>query len=217
MSQSLINSRARTFLLVSFAVAAVASASGEDPEPPDAQARAVAALRNVRLVEIVFAPAKNIIGLGGGTASGVKPIIGRVSPLESAMTDLHAKILGQEIQIELASDVLFDFDKADLRPEAAETLAKVAVVIRSQPGSRVRVVGHTDSKGSHSYNLELSQRRAQSLVKWLKDQDRLTTTPFEVKGLGDTSPVAPNNRPDGSDDPKGRQRNRRVEITIQKP
>jgi outer membrane protein OmpA-like peptidoglycan-associated protein len=112
--------------------------------------------------------------------------------------------------------VLFDFDKAEIRPAAADTLAKVAVVIRSQSGSKVRVYGYTDSKGTSAYNLELSQRRAQSVVRWLQDREKLAATPFEVRGLGAANPVAPNSKPDGSDDPKGRQRNRRVEITVQK-
>jgi outer membrane protein OmpA-like peptidoglycan-associated protein len=214
-------------LLAAGGVAAQPVGDG-DPEPPDAQARAVAALPNARVLDLAPAPPRSIPGLSGDVSGVVKSIVGitsavgggsksvagKVLGLEAAMKDLDAKVLGREIHIELAADVLFDFDKAELRAEAAVALAKVAVVIRAQPGSRVRVEGHTDSKGDEEYNLNLSQRRAQSVVQWLKQHEGLASTAFEVHGHGETRPVAPNVRPDGSDDPEGRQKNRRVEIVV---
>jgi outer membrane protein OmpA-like peptidoglycan-associated protein len=199
-----------------------AAAVTADPEPADAQARAVAALAGARVLDLAPQPPQAIDGMGGATGEEVKPIAGMASSIEataakdlaSAMADLHARTVGREIHIELSADVLFDFDKADIRPDAAAALAKAAVVIRAHPGARVRVEGHTDGKGTHAYNLKLSERRAQSVATWLKQREGLGATAFQAQGFGETRPVAPNAKPDGSDDPAGRQQNRRVEIVV---
>src|ERR1700675_5209459 len=62
--------------------------------------------------------------------------------------DLQVKETATEIRIELAADVLFDFDKSNIRPAAADALKKVASMIRDHPGATVRIEGHTDGKGS---------------------------------------------------------------------
>jgi outer membrane protein OmpA-like peptidoglycan-associated protein len=205
---------------------ATATAAGE-AEPPAAQPRAVAALAAARVVDLVPEPPKTIEGLGGSTGAGTSPLAGAgggtggevksieggAKDLESAMADLHAKTVGQEIHIELPADVLFDFDKADIRPDAATALAKAAIVIRAHPG-RVRVEGHTDSKGKRAYNLELSERRARAVVRWLEEREGLRGTSFQARGFAETRPVAPNTATDGSDNPAGRQQNRRVEIVV---
>jgi outer membrane protein OmpA-like peptidoglycan-associated protein len=121
-----------------------------------------------------------------------------------------------EIRIELAADVLFDFDRANLRAEAREALGRVAGIIREHPRSKVRVEGHTDAKGAEGYNQKLSERRARAVRNWLAKDGGLSRTGFIVKGLGESRPVAPNAGPDGSDDPEGRQKNRRVEIIVAK-
>lgn len=121
----------------------------------------------------------------------------------------------EEIRIDLAADVLFDFDKSDITPKAADTLGRAADVIRKhKPKKPVRVEGHTDAKGSAEYNQGLSQKRAQSVRDWLASSGNLKGVRFETKGFGAQRPVAPNAKPDGSDDPEGRQKNRRVEIVI---
>jgi len=112
--------------------------------------------------------------------------------------------------------VLFDFDKADIRPEAADTLKRVADVIREQAKGGVTIVGHTDSKGTDAYNLPLSQRRANAVRDWLVKDAGLGSVRFQTSGEGARKPVASNTRPDGSDDPEARQKNRRVEITVKK-
>jgi photosystem I P700 chlorophyll a apoprotein A2 len=124
-------------------------------------------------------------------------------------------VTAQEIRIELQADVLFDFDKSDLRAEAEATLRKVAEVIRSNPG-RVTVEGHTDNTGTDAYNQKLSEGRAASVSGWLVRKGGVEAARVTARGLGETRPVAPNTKPDGSDDPAGRQRNRRVEIAIRK-
>jgi outer membrane protein OmpA-like peptidoglycan-associated protein len=134
---------------------------------------------------------------------------GRVEDLRVAETET-------EVRIDMAADVLFDFDKADLLPKAEETLRKAAEVIREHAGSSaVRITGHTDAKGSDPYNQRLSERRAAAIRSWL-EANGLRGTSFTTSGRGAKEPVAPNTKPDGSDDPEGRGRNRRVEIVITK-
>lgn len=121
-----------------------------------------------------------------------------------------------EIRLTLSADVLFDFDKWAIRPDARPALAQVAAVLRGHPGRPVTVEGHTDSKGSDAYNQRLSERRAGSVRVWLTDIERVRGQAWLVRGHGETRPMAPNETPDGRDDPAGRQKNRRVEIVIAK-
>lgn len=130
--------------------------------------------------------------------------------------DLRVKETPTEFRIELAADVLFDFDKSDIRPEAAAILGKAAAFIGQHAVGPVRVEGHTDAKGTDRYNQRLSERRADAVTRWLTGKGGLGTLAFTTKGLGSTQPVAPNTKADGSDDPDGRQKNRRVEIIISK-
>jgi outer membrane protein OmpA-like peptidoglycan-associated protein len=143
-------------------------------------------------------------------------IVGASSALEGALAELGAKVTEEEIQIALAADVVFDFDKADLRPEAETALIKLAQILQAYPKAPVRIEGHTDSKGSDSYNQKLSERRALAVKEWLVRKAGVAAARLTTRGLGETSPVAPNTRPDGNDDPAGRQRNRRVEIILRK-
>jgi outer membrane protein OmpA-like peptidoglycan-associated protein len=111
---------------------------------------------------------------------------------------------------------LFDFDKADLLPKADETLQKAADFIRDRAkGGAVRIEGHTDAKGNDAYNQKLSERRAASVKSWFLAHG-LSNMKFSTEGFGAKKPVAPNAKPDGSDDPDGRQKNRRVELVIRK-
>jgi outer membrane protein OmpA-like peptidoglycan-associated protein len=141
-------------------------------------------------------------------------VAGKADALNAALSDLAAKTTQTEIRIELSSDVLFDFDKADLLPKAVPTLEKVATVLKSYPNASCTVEGHTDNKGSPTYNQKLSERRAESVKHWLLAQG--VSTPLTIRGWGATRPVAPNTTPKGRDNPEGRQKNRRVEIVIKK-
>lgn len=114
--------------------------------------------------------------------------------------------------IELPTDVLFDFDKSKLRTEAAPLLDKVKAHFASHRSSQVLVWGHTDSKGSHSYNFTLSQKRAKAVCDWMR---REVGGRFQsCIGRGEQEPVVPNENPDGSDNPVNRQLNRRVTISV---
>jgi outer membrane protein OmpA-like peptidoglycan-associated protein len=139
-----------------------------------------------------------------------------VEDMEGAVQSLEIEETATEIRIELSADVLFDFDSAALRPEAEAALQNVAGIIREHEGAHVRVEGHTDAKGSEDYNQRLSEQRAESVRDWLTSADGLSGTDFEITGFGESKPAAPNEKPDGADDPEGRQKNRRVEIVVSK-
>ena len=119
-----------------------------------------------------------------------------------------------EIVIELAADILFDFDQAKLKSSALTSLKSVAQRISNSARGEIRIEGHTDSKGSDSYNQNLSEKRARSVRDWLINRGELTAFQFVIKGFGETKPAVPNETENGEDDPSGRQRNRRVEIII---
>ena len=146
----------------------------------------------------------------------VLQIVGISRGIEGAIKDLGARVTAQEIRVELSADVLFDFDEHDLRSEAFPTLRKVGELLESYPGSPVEIEGHTDSIGGDAYNQKLSESRAGSVKGWLVQNAGADPARISIRGWGETKPVAPNTRPDGSDDPAGRQKNRRVEIAIQK-
>jgi outer membrane protein OmpA-like peptidoglycan-associated protein len=115
-------------------------------------------------------------------------------------------------RLTVQNDVLFDFDRSELRPEAAEALGRVKAMIEQRRPRAVRVVGHTDAIGSDEYNDLLSLRRARSVERWLESQG--TAPPISVEGHSEREPVAPN-AIDGRDNPDGRQKNRRVEIFLE--
>jgi outer membrane protein OmpA-like peptidoglycan-associated protein len=120
------------------------------------------------------------------------------------------------IEVTLAADVLFDFDKADLRAEAASTLHNLADLIRAKAHGPVGIRGYTDALGKDPYNQRLSERRAASVKTWLVGHEQLAAATLATSGFGARDPVAPNRKPDGSDNPEGRQLNRRVTVLIRK-
>jgi outer membrane protein OmpA-like peptidoglycan-associated protein len=144
---------------------------------------------------------------------------GRIAPAESGPLS-EPKIAVQETaregRIELPGDVLFDFDKSDIPPDAEPTLRQVAEIIQRYPKAKVAIAGYTDAKGAETYNLQLSARRATSVKAWLVQQGGVDGKRMTTKGWGEAKPVAPNTHPDGSDNPEGRQKNRRVELTMKK-
>jgi outer membrane protein OmpA-like peptidoglycan-associated protein len=148
----------------------------------------------------------------------VLDLVFTVQDLGGHVQDLQIKETDTEIRMELAADVLFDFDKADLLPKAQAALKEVADLIREKArgNGAVAVEGHTDSKGSNVYNQRLSERRAVAVHDWLVTRGGLKGMHFTSQGFGSNRPVAPNKKPDGTDDPRGRQRNRRVEIVLKK-
>jgi outer membrane protein OmpA-like peptidoglycan-associated protein len=172
-----------------------------DPDSANTNAAARQALGHGKVVDII---------------SVTSAIVGVTSGIQGVLQDLGAKVTDQEVRIDLASDVLFDFDKYTLRPEADETLRKVGQVASAYLNSPMLIEGHTDGKGLHPYNVKLSENRAASVKNWLVKNSGIQPARISTRGWGETKPVAANRKPNGSDDPEGRQKNRRVEIVLTK-
>lgn len=148
------------------------------------------------------------------TSAPVSSVSAQGSNLSATGSNLSAQQTGFNIEINLASDVLFDFDKADLKPEADPELQKAAEVIREKGKGLILITGHTDSKGSDAYNKKLSLARAEAVKQWFEKHG--LHYDYQTDGKGAAEPIAPNTREDGSDNPEGRAKNRRVEIVINK-
>jgi outer membrane protein OmpA-like peptidoglycan-associated protein len=105
------------------------------------------------------------------------------------------------------SDVLFEFGKYNLKPEAREKLARVSGIVMAHPGLRLEVEGHTDSIGSEAFNQKLSEQRAGTVRDYLVESG-LDSQSITARGFGKMQPVASN------DTASGRQANRRVELVV---
>lgn len=121
---------------------------------------------------------------------------------------------GERTTVTISSDVLFDFDSADLTSSAEQVVSELAGRIAGTD-SDVRVVGHTDSIGSRDYNQRLSERRAEAVADAL-EQELGDGRAIATEGRNFSEPIAAETV-DGQDDPSGRARNRRVEITFDEP
>jgi len=153
----------------------------------------------------------------------ISDLVFRTSDLVFHIEDIGGKIesiavkeTATEVRIDLAADVLFDFDKADLLPRAQQTLAQAANIIRDKAKGSVRIDGYTDAKGSDAYNQRLSERRAAAVETWFKTQGNLRSITFVPRGFGAKNPVAPNTKADGSDDPEGRKRTAELRSSFRK-
>lgn len=116
-------------------------------------------------------------------------------------------------RLAVAADALFAFDRADLTPEAEKALLSLEGELAARPGAKLSIEGHTDAVGDDAYNRTLSERRARAVRDFLARQG-LAAAATPIAGHGKSNPVAPNTKPDGSDDPEGRARNRRVELVF---
>ncbi|MCX7363137.1 MAG: DUF4892 domain-containing protein [Alphaproteobacteria bacterium] len=116
--------------------------------------------------------------------------------------------LGKDGRVALYG-ILFDFDKADIKPESDKQLAEMANLLKASPALKVFIVGHTDNKGTVAYNTDLSQRRADSVVRALATRFGIAADRMVSKGVGPFAPLAVN------DTEEGQAKNRRVEMVKQ--
>lgn len=120
----------------------------------------------------------------------------------------------QFVQISLSGAILFDSGKADIKKSAFPILTRVGNILSRYKGYQIKIEGHTDSvpinsaSGTYKDNMELSQERALSVFRYLRDQKNLDPTKLESSGRGEYAPIASNKTEEG------RARNRRVEIKI---
>lgn len=180
-----------------------------DAETVRAAETAVSRLGSKRALEI-RSTILSIEGMALGYGSASSTIIASVQEVKQAMSDLHGQDLGLQIRIELPADVLFDFDKADIRPDAQKALEQLGTVIKGYPKGSAMLIGHTDSKGDDQYNQKLSERRAESVRQWLMTSAQVDGGRLKTRGEGERRPVGDNNTDEG------RQKNRRLEAIINK-
>jgi outer membrane protein OmpA-like peptidoglycan-associated protein len=151
-----------------------------------------------------------IIGAAVGGAAGF--IIGdymdrQAAEMERDLEGARIERVGEGIKITFDSGILFDVDRADLRPEAQQNLTELAGILNKYDDTIILVEGHTDSSGPEEHNMGLSRRRAESVAHYLSLQN-VQPGRFSTIGYGEAQPIASNDSVDG------RQQNRRVELAI---
>ena len=151
-----------------------------------------------------------IIGAAVGGTAGV--LIGnemdkRAAEMREDLQGARIERIGEGIKITFDSGLFFDFDKSDLRSQAKTNIESLAKILNKYPDTDILVEGDTDNTGSEDYNLQLSERRAQSVANYLMGLG-VPGSRISMVGLGETNPIASN----ATD--YGRQQNRRVEVAI---
>lgn len=149
----------------------------------------------------------------GATVGGVTgAVIGnqmdkQAEELKKKVPEANVERVGEGIIVELSSNVLFGFDSSELSPEARTNLDKMVTVFQTYPDTNIEVQGHTDSKGSESYNKKLSERRASAVSNYLLGKG-IPSSRISIVGYGENAPKYTNDTEDG------RSKNRRVEFMI---
>ncbi|AOB26307.1 OmpA family protein [Bordetella bronchiseptica] len=152
-------------------------------------------------------------GLPSDTGGGISDLSAQVGELAARHEGVSVRQGEHAVTIAMLGDVLFDFDKAEILAAAEPTLQDIAKLIDAPSTGVVAIEGHTDSKGSESYNKDLSLRRAQAVAQWLGAHG-VDKAKLSVRGLGAAKPVQPNQLANGADNPQGRAQNRRVEFLL---
>jgi OmpA-OmpF porin, OOP family len=137
---------------------------------------------------------------------------------EFARRGIDAREAEEGVVIYLPTVYLFAFNSAAVEPDAGKQLRQIAELLNSSflTGRRIIIEGHADGIGAEAYNRTLSDKRAEAVMGELVaagvQRDRLAKRAF-----GKERPLEPNKRPDGSDNPEGRARNRRVALIVENP
>jgi len=140
------------------------------------------------------------------------------STLKELLTNitLDTLIVLDKIEINkifVMENIYYNYDKYDIRPDAAKELDKLVQLLIDNPEIKIELSSHTDSVDTRDYNLVLSQRRAESAVNYMI-QRGIAPDRMVAKGYGEDKPIARNSNPDGTDNAVGRQKNRRTEFKI---
>lgn len=151
-----------------------------------------------------------VIGAAIGGAAGA--YIGRnmdrqAKEIEQTVPNAEVIREGEGIIVKFDSGILFDFDRAELKPNAMTNIQSLANSMKNNPNTNIMIIGHTDSKGTDSYNMSLSQRRAMSVKNYAQMQG-IASSRLTTEGRGEIEPIADNSTE------AGRAQNRRVEIVI---
>ena len=150
--------------------------------------------------------------IGAAVGGGAGAVIGRqmdkqAEEIAKNVPDAKVERVGEGIVVEFSSNILFGFDESNLSNEAKTNLDKLVTVLNSYADTDIEVQGHTDSRGSESYNQTLSVQRA-GVVKNYLVSNGINQSRFSIQGFGETLPKYENDTADG------RTQNRRVEFMI---
>ncbi len=151
-----------------------------------------------------------IIGAAVGGTTGA--IIGhkmdkQAKEIENAVPDAKVERVGEGIVVEFSSNILFGFDKSGLTYDAKTNLNKLVTVLNTYPDTDIELQGHTDSKGTETYNRNLSVQRASAVSSYLSGEG-IRSSRVSIRGFGEDVPKYDN------DTENGRAQNRRVEFLI---
>ncbi len=151
-----------------------------------------------------------ILGAAIGGAAGL--YIGNYMDKQAAeikqdIAGARVERVGEGIRITFDSGILFDVNKAELKPISKENISKLAAILQKYPDTNILLEGHTDATGTDEHNLELSRARSQAVANFLASL-QVSATRFTIMGYGEAQPIADN------ESEIGRAQNRRVEIAI---
>tara|TARA_R110000737_G_scaffold202403_1_gene221607 strand:- start:19817 stop:21892 length:2076 start_codon:yes stop_codon:yes gene_type:complete len=120
----------------------------------------------------------------------------------------------QPLEPMLLANIRYEFDSPNLTKESKNILdTTLLLILNKYQNTKIEIMAHTDSKGTDAYNMTLSQKRAESVVQYLIKKG-IDKTRLSAKGYGETQPIAPNENLDGSDNPEGREKNRRTAFKV---
>ncbi|GLP98181.1 OmpA family protein [Methylophaga thalassica] len=208
----------KKIVLVSLIAAALSGCAADDPNQKTKTGAAIGAAAGALLGYAVDDGAGGVLAgaaVGALAGGGVGHYMDKQQQeMEAALADERARnelkiqqLENETLKIDIASEVSFDFDSASLKSAFTPTLNKVADILQRYPNTIIHVVGYTDSVGSESYNMKLSERRAQSVVDYLSSRGVSSSRLYAI-GKGESDPRATN------DTEAGRQLNRRVELFV---
>jgi outer membrane protein OmpA-like peptidoglycan-associated protein len=148
-------------------------------------------------------------GAIGGTAGGFigKRMDKQAAEIEQTLPNAEVIREGEGIIVKFDSGILFDFDSSNLKEASKDNIKKLAASLNQYPGTDIKVIGHTDSRGTETYNMSLSERRAAAVKAYAVSQG-VPSARLSTVGKGFSEPIGDNATE------AGRATNRRVEIVI---
>ena len=152
----------------------------------------------------------SILGATVGGAAGA--VIGRrmdkqAEEMRRELPNAQVERVGEGIKITFGSDILFDVNSYQLKPETKRQLTEFAQTLNKYEDTDIRIEGHADATGSDATNQTLSERRAQAVASFLESQG-VKSSRIEEKGYGEAQPIADNTSE------VGRSKNRRVDVAV---
>jgi outer membrane protein OmpA-like peptidoglycan-associated protein len=191
-------------------------------------------LRDIYRFEIFESESEYLAALRQASEKLTEPVVEEVTEIKKEELKEVEEVLKEEVKEQAVEEkveevkpeaerkivflraVFFDFDKFSLTSQAKTTLDNLTDIMKLFPEMNILAIGHTDAIGTDTYNMNLSSKRADSAIGYLKTKG-IEAGRLQIKALGETEPVAINQNPDGSDNPEGRKLNRRVEFKVVKP